>query len=101
MIPDELLRRIGIPVPDSAFSLAARELIATVAPPYLVNHSVRAYAWAVELARHDGLQLGGQRGARLSGGGTKAGGADYLRHFLDPRVVTENTMRRGFAPEEE
>jgi RHH-type transcriptional regulator, proline utilization regulon repressor / proline dehydrogenase / delta 1-pyrroline-5-carboxylate dehydrogenase len=39
-------------------------------------------------------------GARLSGGGTKAGGPDYLLHFLDPRVVTENTMRRGTAPRE-
>ena len=37
-------------------------------------------------------------GARLSGVGTKAGGSDYLLHFMDPRVVTENTMRRGFAP---
>jgi RHH-type proline utilization regulon transcriptional repressor/proline dehydrogenase/delta 1-pyrroline-5-carboxylate dehydrogenase len=37
-------------------------------------------------------------GARLSGTGTKAGGHDYLLHFMDPRVVTENTMRRGFAP---
>ncbi len=40
-------------------------------------------------------------GFRLSGGGTKAGGPDYLLHFTDPRVVTENTMRRGFAPEED
>jgi RHH-type proline utilization regulon transcriptional repressor/proline dehydrogenase/delta 1-pyrroline-5-carboxylate dehydrogenase len=39
-------------------------------------------------------------GFKMSGGGTKAGGRDYLRHFLLPRVVTENTMRRGFAPEE-
>ncbi|OGU16589.1 MAG: L-glutamate gamma-semialdehyde dehydrogenase [Geobacteraceae bacterium GWC2_53_11] len=38
-------------------------------------------------------------GARMSGTGTKAGGPDYLLHFMDPRVVTENTMRRGFAPE--
>jgi RHH-type proline utilization regulon transcriptional repressor/proline dehydrogenase/delta 1-pyrroline-5-carboxylate dehydrogenase len=37
-------------------------------------------------------------GACMSGVGTKAGGPDYLRHFMDPRVVTENTMRRGFAP---
>ena len=37
-------------------------------------------------------------GARMSGVGTKAGGPDYLLHFMDPRVVTENTMRRGFAP---
>ncbi len=39
-------------------------------------------------------------GARMSGVGTKAGGPDYLLHFMDPRVVTENTMRRGFAPVE-
>lgn len=37
-------------------------------------------------------------GARMSGVGTKAGGPDYLLHFMDPRVITENTMRRGFAP---
>jgi RHH-type proline utilization regulon transcriptional repressor/proline dehydrogenase/delta 1-pyrroline-5-carboxylate dehydrogenase len=37
-------------------------------------------------------------GYKLSGIGTKAGGPDYLLQFLDPRVVTENTMRQGFAP---
>lgn len=37
-------------------------------------------------------------GAALSGLGTKAGGPDYLQHFMDSRVVTENTLRRGFAP---
>jgi hypothetical protein len=51
------LTAIGQPVPDSAFAGAAREHILDVAPPYLVNHSIRAYAWAVELARHDGLQF--------------------------------------------
>ena len=40
-------------------------------------------------------------GARMSGVGTKAGGPDYLRHFMDPRVITENTLRRGFAPIEQ
>jgi RHH-type transcriptional regulator, proline utilization regulon repressor / proline dehydrogenase / delta 1-pyrroline-5-carboxylate dehydrogenase len=39
-------------------------------------------------------------GFKMSGGGTKAGGADYLLHFLVPRVVCENIMRHGFAPEE-
>ncbi|MFC1766035.1 hypothetical protein ACFL6U_28650 [Planctomycetota bacterium] len=34
----------------------------------------------------------------MSGVGTKAGGPDYLLHFMDPRTVTENTLRRGFAP---
>lgn len=42
-----------MPVPDSALARQAHELITTVAPPFLVNHSVRAYAWAVELALHD------------------------------------------------
>lgn len=37
-------------------------------------------------------------GFKMSGGGTKAGGRDYLLHFLFPRVVTENLIRRGFAP---
>ncbi|HZV82542.1 MAG TPA: proline dehydrogenase family protein, partial [Geobacteraceae bacterium] len=40
-------------------------------------------------------------GFRLSGGGTKAGGSDYLLSFMVARVVTENSMRRGFAPTEE
>jgi RHH-type proline utilization regulon transcriptional repressor/proline dehydrogenase/delta 1-pyrroline-5-carboxylate dehydrogenase len=39
-------------------------------------------------------------GFKLSGIGTKAGGPDYLKEFLLMRTVTENTMRRGFAPEE-
>src|SRR6266480_3320273 len=39
-------------------------------------------------------------GFKMSGGGTKAGGVDYLLHFLIPRIVTENIMRHGFAPEE-
>jgi RHH-type proline utilization regulon transcriptional repressor/proline dehydrogenase/delta 1-pyrroline-5-carboxylate dehydrogenase len=37
----------------------------------------------------------------MSGVGSKTGGPDYLIQFLDPRCVTENTMRRGFAPIEE
>ena len=38
-------------------------------------------------------------GFKMSGGGTKAGGPDYLLNFVVPRVVTENIMRHGFAPE--
>ena len=37
-------------------------------------------------------------GFKLSGVGSKAGGPDYLLQFVVPRVITENTMRRGFAP---
>lgn len=40
-------------------------------------------------------------GFKMSGVGSKAGGPDYLLQFTVPRVVTENTMRRGFAPVEE
>jgi len=40
-------------------------------------------------------------GFKMSGGGTKAGGREYLHNFLVPRVITENCLRRGFAPEEE
>jgi RHH-type proline utilization regulon transcriptional repressor/proline dehydrogenase/delta 1-pyrroline-5-carboxylate dehydrogenase len=40
-------------------------------------------------------------GFQMSGMGSKAGGPDYLLQFLDARVVTENTMRRGFVPFEE
>jgi RHH-type proline utilization regulon transcriptional repressor/proline dehydrogenase/delta 1-pyrroline-5-carboxylate dehydrogenase len=36
-------------------------------------------------------------GNRLSGTGTKAGGPDYLLQFVEPRVITENTMRHGLV----
>jgi RHH-type proline utilization regulon transcriptional repressor/proline dehydrogenase/delta 1-pyrroline-5-carboxylate dehydrogenase len=39
-------------------------------------------------------------GFRLSGTGSKAGGPDYLLQFLNARTITENSLRRGFAPEE-
>lgn len=38
-------------------------------------------------------------GFKMSGIGSKAGGEDYLLQFVEPRVITENTMRRGFAPD--
>ncbi|MEC8592032.1 MAG: L-glutamate gamma-semialdehyde dehydrogenase, partial [Planctomycetota bacterium] len=37
-------------------------------------------------------------GFKMSGIGSKAGGNDYLLQFVVPRTITENTMRRGFAP---
>ena len=36
-------------------------------------------------------------GNRLSGTGFKAGGPDYLLQFVDPQVVTEDTMRHGLV----
>lgn len=38
-------------------------------------------------------------GFKFSGIGSKAGGPDYLLQFMEPRTVTENTMRRGFTPD--
>jgi RHH-type proline utilization regulon transcriptional repressor/proline dehydrogenase/delta 1-pyrroline-5-carboxylate dehydrogenase len=36
-------------------------------------------------------------GNRMSGTGSKAGGPDYLHHFVEPRAFTENTMRHGLV----
>jgi RHH-type proline utilization regulon transcriptional repressor/proline dehydrogenase/delta 1-pyrroline-5-carboxylate dehydrogenase len=36
-------------------------------------------------------------GFGLSGVGSKAGGPDYILQFAEPRTVTENTVRQGFA----
>ena len=38
-------------------------------------------------------------GFNMSGTDSKAGGPDYLLQFMEPRTVTENTVRKGFAPE--
>lgn len=38
-------------------------------------------------------------GFKLSGLGSKAGGRDYLLQFTNPVTITENTMRRGYAPD--
>jgi RHH-type transcriptional regulator, proline utilization regulon repressor / proline dehydrogenase / delta 1-pyrroline-5-carboxylate dehydrogenase len=38
-------------------------------------------------------------GNRRSGIGSKAGGPDYLLQFVEPRVVSENTMRHGLVVE--
>ncbi len=39
-------------------------------------------------------------GFKLSGVGSKAGGPDYLLQFMEPRSITENVQRQGFAPVE-
>jgi RHH-type proline utilization regulon transcriptional repressor/proline dehydrogenase/delta 1-pyrroline-5-carboxylate dehydrogenase len=38
-------------------------------------------------------------GFRLSGLGARAGGPDYLLEFLEPRTITENTLRLGMSCE--
>ncbi len=37
-------------------------------------------------------------GFKMSGLGSKAGGPDYLMHFMIARNIVENMVRRGFAP---
>jgi hypothetical protein len=54
---DEALSRLDMPVPHSQLARLARERIFDVGSPALANHSVRVYAWAVELARHDELRF--------------------------------------------
>lgn len=39
-------------------------------------------------------------GYKMSGIGSKTGGIDYLKQYMEPICVTENTLRRGFAPAE-
>jgi RHH-type proline utilization regulon transcriptional repressor/proline dehydrogenase/delta 1-pyrroline-5-carboxylate dehydrogenase len=38
-------------------------------------------------------------GYKLSGLGSKTGGPDYLKSFMEPRVMTENLVRQGFSPD--
>ncbi|MCA9506903.1 MAG: proline dehydrogenase family protein [Myxococcales bacterium] len=38
-------------------------------------------------------------GFKMSGTGIKAGGPHYLLNFVDAKVISENTMRRGFTPQ--
>ncbi len=39
-------------------------------------------------------------GFKMSGVGSKTGGVDYLKQYMEPICITENTLRRGFAPAE-
>jgi RHH-type proline utilization regulon transcriptional repressor/proline dehydrogenase/delta 1-pyrroline-5-carboxylate dehydrogenase len=40
-------------------------------------------------------------GFKMSGGGTKAGGVNYLREFVYEKIISENVSRHGFAPMDE
>jgi RHH-type proline utilization regulon transcriptional repressor/proline dehydrogenase/delta 1-pyrroline-5-carboxylate dehydrogenase len=69
---------------------------------HLRRAAVELRAGNVYLNRHNtGAVVGRQPfgGYGMSGVGSKAGGPDYLPQLCDPRVVTENTVRQGFAPE--
>ena len=38
-------------------------------------------------------------GFKMSGQGRKSGGDQYLLQFMNTSCVTENTLRKGFAPD--
>ncbi|HET8620836.1 MAG TPA: proline dehydrogenase family protein [Acidimicrobiales bacterium] len=93
---------------DEAIEVANRSDYALTAGIYSRSPAAIARAAAdlragnVYVNRHiTGAVVGRQPfgGYGLSGIGSKAGGPDYLLQFLDPRVVTENTLRQGFAPD--
>jgi RHH-type proline utilization regulon transcriptional repressor/proline dehydrogenase/delta 1-pyrroline-5-carboxylate dehydrogenase len=70
-------------------------------PSHIVAGSERLRAGNVYINREIvGAVVGRQPfgGHAMSGFGQKAGGPDYLLQFMQPRVVTENTLRQGFAP---
>jgi RHH-type proline utilization regulon transcriptional repressor/proline dehydrogenase/delta 1-pyrroline-5-carboxylate dehydrogenase len=71
-------------------------------PRHIRRAAAELRAGNVYINRHiTGAVVGRQPfgGYGMSGVGSKAGGPDYLLQFLDPRVVTENTVRQGFAPD--
>jgi RHH-type proline utilization regulon transcriptional repressor/proline dehydrogenase/delta 1-pyrroline-5-carboxylate dehydrogenase len=92
----------------------AEALAIALSTPYALTGGLYSRSPAhIERARHDlrvgnlylnrkitGALVGRQPfgGLGLSGIGSKAGGPDYLLQFLEPRTITENTLRRGFAP---
>jgi RHH-type proline utilization regulon transcriptional repressor/proline dehydrogenase/delta 1-pyrroline-5-carboxylate dehydrogenase len=69
--------------------------------PHTVEHVVRRSPVGNLYVNREitGAMVGRQPfgGNRLSGTGTKAGGPDYLLHFVEPQVVTENTVRHGLV----
>jgi RHH-type proline utilization regulon transcriptional repressor/proline dehydrogenase/delta 1-pyrroline-5-carboxylate dehydrogenase len=71
-------------------------------PATISEVSRRAPVGNLYVNRHiTGAMVGRQPfgGNRRSGIGSKAGGPDYLLQFVEPRVVTENTMRHGLVVE--
>jgi RHH-type transcriptional regulator, proline utilization regulon repressor / proline dehydrogenase / delta 1-pyrroline-5-carboxylate dehydrogenase len=71
-------------------------------PDVVEEVSRRAPVGNLYVNRHiTGAMVGRQPfgGNRRSGIGAKAGGPDYLLQFLEPRVITENTMRHGLVVE--
>jgi RHH-type proline utilization regulon transcriptional repressor/proline dehydrogenase/delta 1-pyrroline-5-carboxylate dehydrogenase len=84
---------------DTEYALTAGCFSRT--PSHLERASRELRAGNVYLNRSTtGAMVGRQPfgGFGLSGVGSKAGGPDYLLQFVEPRSVSENTVRQGFAP---
>ena len=77
-----------------------RLLLAHAIPPRAAGTELRAGNVYLNRAI-TGAVVGRQPfgGFGLSGVGSKAGGPDYLHQFVEPRSISENTLRQGFAPE--
>jgi RHH-type proline utilization regulon transcriptional repressor/proline dehydrogenase/delta 1-pyrroline-5-carboxylate dehydrogenase len=93
---------------DGAIEIASHTEYALTAgiysrsPANIARAAAELRAGNVYINRHiTGAIVGRQPfgGYGMSGVGSKAGGPDYLHQFLDPRVITENTLRQGFVPE--
>jgi RHH-type transcriptional regulator, proline utilization regulon repressor / proline dehydrogenase / delta 1-pyrroline-5-carboxylate dehydrogenase len=87
---------------DSAYSLTGA--VYSRSPRHLETARKEFRVGNLYLNRNStGAMVGRQPfgGAAMSGVGSKTGGPDYLLQFMIPRVVTENTMRRGFTPTDE
>jgi RHH-type proline utilization regulon transcriptional repressor/proline dehydrogenase/delta 1-pyrroline-5-carboxylate dehydrogenase len=85
---------------DTAYALTAGCL--SRSPARLARAAVELRAGNVYLNRAiTGAVVGRQPfgGFGLSGVGSKAGGPDYLHQFVEPRSISENTLRQGFAPD--
>ena len=84
---------------DTDYALTAG--IASRSPAHIRQATAELRAGNVYVNRSiTGAVVGRQPfgGYGLSGAGTKAGGPDYLLSFVDPRAISENTLRQGFAP---
>lgn len=101
-----LLTLERVPGIDAAFDLVRAAPVALTAglfsrSPETVRRAVsRLPVGNLYVNRHiTGAVVGRQPfgGNRLSGVGSKAGGPDYLLQFVEPRVVSENTMRHGLV----
>ena len=86
---------------DTEFALTAG--LVSRSPAHISHAAAELRAGNVYINRSiTGAVVGRQPfgGYGMSGVGSKAGGPDYLLQFLEPRTVSENTLRQGFAPVE-